>query len=161
MIVIVMGVSGAGKSTIGKMLAAALKWRFYDADALHSAANREKMRSGIPLTDSDRFPWLQRIRRVIETCLAAGTSAVVACSALKQSYRNILVVDAERVRIVYLRGSAELLARRLAARKGHFMPAGLLASQLATLEEPCDAVALDVSGTPEQIVSSIRAALRI
>jgi gluconokinase len=161
MVVIVMGVSGSGKSTIGKMLAAALKWRFYDADTLHSAANREKMRSGIPLTDSDRLPWLRRVRRVIEKCLAAGNGAVIACSALKQSYRDMLMVDAAQVRVVYLKGSGELIARRLAGRKGHFMPAGLLPSQLAALEEPLDATVVDVSGTPEQIVSSIRTALEI
>ena len=156
-----MGVSGSGKTTIGKMLAAALKWRFYDADALHSAANREKMRRGIPLTDSARLPWLRRVRRVIEKCVAAGTGAVVACSALKQSYREILMVDAGEVRIVYLKGSAELIARRLADRKGHFMPADLLPSQFAALEEPRDAIAVDISGTPEQVVNAIRAALEI
>ena len=161
MVVVLMGVSGSGKSTIGKMLAERLRWQFYDADALHSATNREKMRRGIPLTDADRLPWLRRIRRVIERCLAAGTDAVVACSALKQSYRDVIVVDADKVRIVYLRGSAELIAKRLAARKGHFMPPDLLPSQFATLEEPRDAIAVDVSGTPEQIVGAIRAALGI
>ena len=161
MVVVLMGVSGSGKSTIGKMFAERLRWRFYDADVLHSATNREKMRRGIPLTDADRLPWLRRIRRVIERCLAAGTDAVVACSALKQSYRDVIVVDADKVRIVYLRGSTELIAKRLAARKGHFMPPDLLPSQFATLEEPRDAIAVDVSGTPEQIVGAIRAALGI
>ncbi|HTR61375.1 MAG TPA: gluconokinase [Candidatus Binataceae bacterium] len=161
MVVVLMGVSGSGKSTIGEMLASALKWRFYDADSLHSAANREKMRRGIPLTDSDRMPWLRRVRRVIEKCLKAGTDAIVACSALKQSYRDIIVVDADRVQIVYLKGSAELLAGRLADRQGHFMPADLLPSQMATLEEPRDAITVDVSGTPRQIVGAIRAALEI
>ena len=161
MVVVLMGVSGSGKTTIGKMLAAALKWRFYDADALHSAANREKMRRGIPLTDSDRLPWLRRVRRVIEKCMAAGTGAVVACSALKQSYREILMVNAGEVRIVYLKGSAELIARRLADRKGHFMPADLLPSQFAALEEPRDAIAVDISGTPEQVVNAIRVALEV
>jgi len=161
MVVVLMGVSGSGKTTIGKMLAAALKWRFYDADALHSTANREKMRRGIPLTDSDRLPWLRRVRRVIEKCMAAGTGAVVACSALKQSYREILMVNAGEVRIVYLKGSAELIARRLADRKGHFMPADLLPSQFAALEEPRDAIAVDISGTPEQVVNAIRVALEV
>ena len=161
MVVVLMGVSGSGKTTIGKRLAAELKWRFYDADTLHSAANRDKMGRGIPLTDSDRQPWLRRVRRVIERCLATGTEAVVACSALKQSYRDIIVVDADRVRVVYLKGNAELIGRRIAERKGHFMPADLLPSQLAALEEPRDAIAVDVSRTPEEVVRSIRTALQI
>lgn len=161
MVVVLMGVSGSGKSTIGKMLAANLKWRFYDADELHSAANREKMRHGIPLTDADRRPWLARVRRVIEKCVAGGSNAVVACSALKQSYRDVIVVDANRVRVVYLKGNAGLIAKRLAGRKDHFMPADLLPSQLATLEEPRDAIAIDISGTPAQLVKSIRAVLEI
>jgi gluconokinase len=161
MVVVLMGVSGSGKSTIGKMLAANLRWRFYDADELHYAANREKMRRGIPLTDADRRPWLARIRRVIEKCVAEGSNAVVACSALKQSYRDVIVVDANLVRVVYLKGDAGLIARRLAGRKGHFMPADLLPSQLATLEEPRAAITVDISATPAQVLKSIRAVLEI
>ena len=161
MVVVLMGVSGSGKTTIGRMLAGALNWRFYEGDDLHPQSNREKMSRGIPLTDSDRLPWLTSIRRLIERCLAGRVSAVIACSALKESYRQMLVVDPAKMKIVYLKGTPELLAQRIANRKGHFMPPALLPSQLDTLEEPRDAITVDISGTPNQIVDAIRRELAV
>ncbi|HKM98930.1 MAG TPA: gluconokinase [Candidatus Binataceae bacterium] len=161
MVILLMGVSGSGKTTIGRILAAALGWEFHDADELHPAANRDKMRRGIPLTDSDRAPWLSSVRDLIDDRLARNGNAVVACSALKQSYRERIVADPSKVRLVYLKGSPELVARRLARRSGHFMPASLLPSQLAALEEPRDALTIDISGTPEQIADSIRTAVGV
>lgn len=160
-IVVLMGVSGSGKTRIGEMLAGALGWQFHDGDALHSAAKRKKMHRGIPLTDSDRLPWLRRIRRLIDICLAKNVSAVIACSALKRSYRNIIIGDPARVRLVYLKGTPKLIARRLSRRVGHFMNPDLLASQFDTLEEPRDAITVDVSGTPVEIVRKIRKRLRV
>ena len=156
MVIVLMGVSGAGKTTIGAMLAAALKWRFYEGDALHSAANRAKMSRGIALTDADRLPWLRRIRRLIERNLADRVDAVVACSALKQSYRELIAPDVKRVQFVYLKGSPTRIAAHLKQRKGHFMPGSLLQSQFEALEEPRDAITIDVSGTLAQIVAAIR-----
>ena len=161
MVVVLMGVSGSGKTTIGKMLADDLNWQFHEGDDLHPQSNREKMSRGIPLTDSDRLPWLTSIRRLIERCLARRVSAVIACSALKESYRQMLVVDPAKMKIVYLKGTPELLAQRIANRKGHFMPPALLPSQLDTLEEPRDAITVDISGTPNQIVDAIRRELAV
>ena len=137
MIVILMGVAGSGKTTVGRLLASALGWRFYEGDDFHPRANIDKMQRGIPLTDDDRWPWLQALRQVIDACQAQGTSAVMACSALKQTYRDYLMHGCDEVKLVYLKGSYALLYQRLAQRRGHFMPAGLLTSQFATLEEPC------------------------
>jgi gluconokinase len=156
MVIILMGVSGSGKTTIGHLLAATLGWRFYDGDDFHPPANVARMRQGIPLTDDDRWPWLQALRTLIETCIAQGTSAVLACSALKQAYRACLIVNEATVKLVYIRGSYELLQARLAQRQGHFMPPGLLASQFAALEEPDRAVVVDAAHPPEVIVASIR-----
>ena len=161
MILVLMGVSGSGKTTIGALLAKALQWRFYEGDALHSAANRSKMTRGIALTDADRLPWLHRIRRLIERCLADGVDAVITCSALKQSYREVLGSDARQVRLVYLKGTPKLINARLGKRKGHFMPSSLLPSQFAALEEPRDAITIDVSDDPAQIVDNIRKRLAI
>ncbi len=161
MVILLMGVSGSGKTTIGCLLAGALGWEFHDADELHSAANRDKMHRGIPLTDADRAPWLSSVRALIDGCIARNANAVVACSALKQSYRKEIVADASKVRVVYLKGSPELIAQRLANRSGHFMPASLLPSQIAALEEPRDALTVDISGTPQQIADSIRIALGV
>lgn len=161
MVVVLMGVSGSGKTRIGVMLARALGWEFHDGDELHSAANRNKMHRGIPLTDSDRLPWLRRIRRLIDKCLAREISAVIACSALKRSYRDIIIGDSNRVRSVYLKGSRKLIAGRLSRRTGHFMSPDLLASQFDTLEEPRDGITVDVSGTPAEIVRKIRKRLRV
>jgi gluconokinase len=134
--IIVMGVSGSGKSTIAKALAARLGWRFEDGDGFHPKANVEKMSAGQPLTDTDREPWLRAIASEIDRACAAGEPIVIACSALKRAYRDILVHGRDDVRIVHLDGSKTLIAKRLAERKGHFMPPGLLDSQFATLETP-------------------------
>ncbi len=158
MIVIVMGVVGAGKTTVGKLLASELGWQFADADDFHPASNVEKISHGIPLTDEDREPWLDRLRGAILQWIANGQSAVLACSALKRSYRLALQAAPE-VRFVFLNGSAALIAQRLHARQGHFAGEAILASQLADLEEPDDAVKVEISGTPQQIVDQIRKAL--
>ena len=131
-----MGVSGSGKSTIAKKLAARLGWDFADGDDFHPASNVAKMSAGHPLTDEDRWPWLQAIADEIDRVAASGGHLVVACSALKRAYRDILVHGRDDIRIVYLEGSQELIAARMAARKGHFMPPGLLDSQFAALQPP-------------------------
>jgi gluconokinase len=133
---IVMGVSGSGKSTIAEKLAERLRWSYEDGDRFHPASNVAKMSAGHPLTDEDRWPWLQAIANEIDRVCGTGQHAVIACSALKRAYRDILVHGRGDVRIVYLQGSQELIAKRMAARKHHFMPAGLLDSQFATLEPP-------------------------
>jgi gluconokinase len=156
MVVIVMGVSGSGKTTIGRLLAAELGWRFLEGDDAHPPANVEKMAAGLPLTDADRLPWLEELRVRIESCLAAGENVVVACSALKESYRRILVGGLPGVRFVHLRGTPELIRQRLEERPGHFMKAAMLPSQLAVLEAPKDAVTVDVAAPPEEIVAEIR-----
>jgi gluconokinase len=155
MIVIVMGVVGAGKTTVGRLLAEQLGWKFADGDDFHPASNVEKIRRGIPLTDDDRLPWLQRLRAAILTWIQEGQSAVLACSALKRSYRQQLEAAPE-VRFVYLKGTASLIAGRLRAREGHFAGEPILASQFADLEEPEGAVVVEISSTPHQIVSEIR-----
>jgi len=160
MIVIVMGVVGVGKTTVGKLLASELGWPFADADDFHPAANVEKIRHGIPLTDHDREPWLDRLRGTILNWVARGQSTILACSALKRSYRRQLQAAPE-VRFVFLKGSAALIAQRLQARHGHFAGETILASQLADLEEPENAVTADISGTPQQIVNQIRKALSL
>jgi len=133
---IVMGVSGSGKSTIGEKLAERLNWNFEDGDKFHPASNVAKMRAGHPLTDEDRWPWLQAIADEIDRICKAGQHAVIACSALRRAYRDVLVHGRSDVRMIYLKGSQELIAGRLAQRKGHFMPPGLLDSQFKTLEPP-------------------------
>jgi gluconokinase len=158
MIVIVMGVTGAGKTTVGQMLAAELKWEFADADDFHPAANVEKMRRGIPLGDDDRRPWLARLRVAIGEWIAARKSMVLACSALKRAYRSELEVAPE-VRFVYLKGCAQLIADRLHARAGHFAGEQILAGQFADLEEPERALTVEISATPEEIVARIRQGL--
>lgn len=160
MVIILMGVTGVGKTTIGRALAQELHWRFADGDDFHSAANIAKMHAGIPLTDEDRAPWLQSLRNAITGWLASGQNVVLACSALKASYREILLVSSE-IKLVYLRGSFELISQRLAARQGHYMDPHLLGSQFDTLEEPKDAVAIDVGPPVSQVVQEIRSALAI
>jgi gluconokinase len=159
MIVIVMGVTGAGKTTIGRMLATALGWEFHDGDDLHSEASKLKMHRGIALDDADRAPWLSAIRKLILAMLSEGRDGVIACSALKQSYRDEIVVDPNLVKVVYLKGSKEVIAERLRNRGGHFMNPDLLQSQFDTLEEPGDAIVVDISVAPEAIVNAIRARL--
>jgi gluconokinase len=158
MILLLMGVTGAGKTTVGRALAGELHWRFADADDYHSSANIAKMHAGVPLTDADRAPWLQALRDAIAAWIRANENVVLACSALKASYRETLVVSPE-VKLIYLRASPELIAARVAARTGSYMNPQLVPSQFATLEEPQDALVVDASGTVQQIVSQIRSAL--
>jgi gluconokinase len=161
--IVVMGVSGAGKSTVGKLIAEQLDCPFRDADSFHPPANITKMKSGQPLTDEDRWPWLRAIAAWIAEHRAAGTTCVVTCSALKRRYRDI-VTDTQRndVRLVYLKGDFDLIAARLAARKGHFMPPALLKSQFDALEEPTadeHVIAAPIDATPEEIAARAVAAL--
>lgn len=158
MIVIVMGVVGSGKTTIGSLLARQMGWQFADADDFHPAANIEKIRQGIPLSDEDRRPWLDKLRTAIKNWIARGSNTVLACSALKNNYRKMLEVGPE-VRFVYLKGSASLIAQRLRAREGHFAGEQILASQFADLEEPDGAVVVDIGKTPPEIVAGIRGRL--
>jgi gluconokinase len=155
MIVIIMGVVGAGKTTVGTLLANQLGWQFADADDFHTATNIEKIRQGIPLTDADRAPWLQSLSHTIEGWISANENVVLACSALKRSYREKLSVAPE-VRFVYLKGSPGLIAGRLHARHGHFAGESILTSQIADLEEPEVAIVADIRQDPLQIVDSIR-----
>ena len=149
-----MGVTGAGKTTIGVLLAQRLGWEFVDADSFHSPANVEKIRQGIALDDADRAPWLRAMRKAMEGWVAAGKSVVLACSALKQSYRNELFI-AGQTKFVYLKGSYELIAQRLRQRHGHFASETILASQFAALEEPDDAITVEIDHTEEEIVADI------
>lgn len=153
-----MGPAGSGKTTIGKLLAAQLSWDFADGDDFHPPANIGKMSQGIPLTDEDRLPWLQSIRDAMRQWQARGKSVVVACSTLKRSYRKLLGVgpDVKDIKLVYLKGAYDLLLERLHSRAGHYMKEQMLASQLADLEEPAYALTIDVSKSPEEIVSEIR-----
>lgn len=160
--IIVMGVSGSGKTTIANALSQRLGWSFLDGDTLHSAANVEKMRNGHPLTDQDRWPWLNAIADDAAKRRARGERCVIACSALKRAYRQALINDPDRIRLVYLRGSHRLFDARLKARKGHFMPPSLLESQFADLEEPSPeehAIVIDADATVDQIVEAIVARL--
>ncbi len=155
MIVILMGVSGVGKTTIGQILSGKLGWPLFDADEFHSAASIEKMRSGIPLEDADRWPWLDRMNAMIRQNEARGESVLLACSALKQVYRDRLAKGTAEVRWVYLKGGFELIRQRLEARKGHYMKAGLLESQFAALEEPRDALSFGIEDSPDAIADAI------
>jgi carbohydrate kinase (thermoresistant glucokinase family) len=157
-ILVVMGVSGSGKTTVSVLLAAALGCQFQEGDDLHPRENVEKMHSGTPLTDADRLPWLRRIAAEIDDWRARGESGVLTCSALKRSYRDIIIGDRPDVTLVYLRGSQDLIRRRMAARHEHFMPVALLDSQFATLQEPTPgehALTVDVGGRPADIVGEI------
>lgn len=161
-VLVVMGVSGSGKTTIGELLAQRLNWKFADGDDFHPPANVEKMHSGIPLTDEDRWPWLQAIATWIDETRRGGGHGVVTCSALKRRYREILLDGSPAVRLIYLRGEPELIGRRLAARHGHFMPESLLRSQYEALEEPGpdeDPIVVEVVGGPSGIVDQIMAQL--
>jgi gluconokinase len=158
MVILLMGVTGSGKTTIGRALAESLRWQFVDADDFHPPANVAKMRAGIPLDDDDRAPWLAALRAAIDNWLRARTDVVLACSALKQGYRDQLMFSPD-VRLVYLRGSRYLVAQRLSQRRDHYMDPSLLASQFDALEEPPNALAIDVVLPVPKIVTRIRTSL--
>jgi gluconokinase len=154
-IILLMGVAGSGKTTVGRLLAQDLKLRYHEADDFHSAANKAKMTGGTPLDDEDRAPWLAAIRARMEECVREGQSAVFSCSALKEKYRQVLTAGL-RVTLVYLSGDRELLLERLQGRRGHYMKTAMLDSQLATLEPPQDALKLDVRHSPAELVDEIK-----
>ncbi|HEX8925662.1 MAG TPA: gluconokinase [Terriglobales bacterium] len=158
MIILVMGVAGAGKTTISRELSRVLGWPVTDADSLHSPENIAKMRAGIPLTDAERRPWLEEVACRIRACLNEERNCIVACSALKESYRRVLVISLE-VHLVYLAITAELARERLRHRPEHFMPASLVESQFADLEPPADAITVDASAEPSDAVQQILAGL--
>lgn len=161
-ILLVMGVSAAGKTETARALVARLRWPYQEGDALHPPENVAKMHSGTPLTDADRWPWLDRIAGWIDARIAAGENGIVTCSALKRIYRNRLIGSRPGVRLVFLSGSRDLLAPRIAARTDHFMPPSLLDSQLATLEPPGpdeQPITLDVSASPDELAAQVVAAL--
>ena len=159
MVIVLMGVSGSGKTTIGEILSERLGWAFYDADDFHNEANKKKMNAGIPLTDDDRQDWLLALQRLLRENDAAGRNILLACSALKERYRRILAEGADDVRFVHLKGEKSLIAGRMAARKGHYMNPALLDSQFEALEEPEDALAVDISDDPEMIADVVMTAL--
>ena len=160
MIILLMGVTGSGKTTTGRKLAESLGWEYFDADDFHSAANVAKMKSGVALNDFDRKPWLESLQHLVQTSLENDQPAVLACSALKTSYRRMLLLD-ERVRLVYLKGDYDLIKQRLSSRRDHYMNPALLESQFQTLEEPQDSLRIDIQAPPDEIVRSIRAQLNI
>jgi gluconokinase len=163
-VVILMGVSGSGKSTVGALLASRLRWEFEDADWLHPASNVDKMHAGIPLTDEDRQPWLAAIAAWIDKTRRSGAHGVIACSALKRSYRDLLMGDRPDVSLVYLKGDESLIARRIATRHEHFMPRSLLHSQFEALEEPGpdeNPVIVSIEPEPREIVARILSALNL
>jgi gluconokinase len=163
LVVVMMGVSGSGKTTIAQGVAAKLGWDVLEGDAYHPPTNIEKMSHGIPLDDADRMPWLHAIAEAIDAELAAGRSSIVACSALKRSYRDILIGRRRNVALVYLRGTHALLYSRIKHRTGHFMPASLLESQFATLEEPGEdenPIVVSVDSSPAEIVDAVLVAMQ-
>ena len=160
---IVMGVSGSGKTTIGEQLARRIGWRYEDADAFHPASNVAKMSAGQPLTDEDRWPWLRAIADEIDSVIAAGGRIVIGCSALKRVYRDLLVHGRDDIRIIYLQGTQALIADRLGERRDHFMPAALLTSQFKTLEPPTPdehAITISIDAPAETIVGNILSQLK-
>ncbi|MBD2353167.1 gluconokinase [Tolypothrix sp. FACHB-123] len=161
MIIIIMGVAGSGKTTVGKLLAESLGWKFSDADAFHSPENVDKMRRGIPLSEADRKPWLEDLQTAIKQWLQENTNVVLACSALKDSYRQFLVVDSDGIQLVYLKGTYDLIQNRLQERQNHYMTEILLQSQFESLEEPLNSLYIDVSQPPQAIVQNIRTVFKI
>ena len=160
MIIVVMGVTGAGKTTVGRLLAQELGWEFADGDDFHPAANVERMRRGVALSDDDRRSWLEKLREELSWRDAEERSLVLACSALKKNYRTILAVS-EAVKFVYLKGEPAQIAERLRTRRGHFADEKILMAQFADLEEPENAVVADIAATPQEIVSRIRKKLEV
>jgi gluconokinase len=160
MIIVLMGVSGSGKTTVGRILSDRLGWRFVDADDFHPASNVQKMRSGTPLTDEDRWPWLDRLNTLLRVEQSNGRDVIIGCSALKARYRQRLSAGLADVRWVHLKGSFELIESRLKARRGHYMPPTLLASQFAALEEPEEALVLDIGAEPQTLASQLIESLR-
>jgi gluconokinase len=160
-IVLIMGVAGSGKTTLGRQLATELGWSYHEADDFHSAANKDKMARGIPLDDSDRAPWLAAIRAAMDSALASGRPAVFTCSALKETYRRILLDGLPGVALIHLTGDPALLLARIQGRAGHYMKPEMLASQLAILEAPADALTLDIAGSPVELVAEIRRRLTL
>jgi gluconokinase len=161
MIIVLMGVSGSGKTTVGKLLAEQLGWRFCDADAFHPQVNVERMHKGIPLDDEDRKPWLQALARLIDEARDRNENMVLACSALKHAYQEYLRHHLDLVKYVYLSGSPDLIAQRLANRRGHFMNPALLSSQFEALEPPDDAIRVDITPSPDEIAAEIRRRLGV
>ncbi len=161
MVIILMGVTGSGKTTVGEALAKDLGWTYYDADDFHPDRNVQKMAQGTPLDDDDRWPWLDILAAEIGVWGEAEGGVILGCSALKQSYRDVLVGGRTNVHIVHLSGQKDLIARRLETRQGHYMPASLLDSQFETLEEPCDALNIDIAPEPSEIASAIRRGLKL
>jgi gluconokinase len=159
MIVVLMGVSGCGKTTVGELLARQLGWRYLDADDHHPPENVEKMRAGTPLTDADRWPWLDRLNGLLRERQAAGENVVLACSALRRAYRERIAQGLADIRWVHLSGSFDLIAARLQARKHRYMPATLLRSQFGTLEPPADALVIDITDPPDALAQRIAEAL--
>jgi gluconokinase len=161
MIIVLMGVSGSGKSTVGRLLARRFGWTFYEGDDFHPEENIEKMSRGIALSDEDRLPWLSRLKDELDACSENGSNAVVACSALRSRYRAILAAGASDLRFVYLKGDPALIRERMSVRRDHYMKPYMLDSQLASLEEPDDAIMADIRSSPQDIVLRIVHALRL
>ncbi len=161
MVILLMGVAGCGKTTVGRQLAADLGWPFADADDFHPPANVAKMSAGLPLDDDDRAPWLAAIRAYLEVRQARGENAVLTCSALKERYRQAIVTDPAAMKLVHLHGSRELLWSRISSRENHFMKSAMLDSQLAALEPPAGALTIDIAPPPAAIAATIRRALSL
>lgn len=160
MVIVIMGVTGSGKTTIGKLLAAKLGWRYFDADDFHPSANIEKMSSGQPLNDADRLPWLEILRTLVRESLERNENCVLACSALKRSYRDYLLLD-DRVKLVYLKGESRVIKSRLEQRQGHYMDPALLDSQFEILEEPGPESEVLITSNPDEIVKTIAERLHL
>jgi len=161
MIILLMGVAGSGKTTVGELLAGQLEWPFHDADDFHPQENVEKMAKGIPLTDQDRLPWLERLNGLLRNASQLNSNIVLACSALKNSYREVICADVPDLRIVYLKGDYRLIERRMLERKNHYMKHGMLRSQLDALEEPTGVLTIDITEDIPTIVKEIRSSLDV
>jgi gluconokinase len=160
-VILIMGVAGSGKTKIGSLLAADLSWDFFDGDDFHPISNIRKMSAGLPLTDEDRYPWLDQLQVLISDLHAREKNGVLACSALKESYRQLLASGGEDLELVYLKATPKLIKARLADRKGHFMPMELINSQFRTLEEPASAITIPAEWSPGRIIKAIRSEIGI